>query len=1327
MSISKEIEATIGKMLQWLVLVYQGITFLAIVIAVILAFQWIQTPFIGAFVEHSMVFNGVGSPSNSPEWELFKEVKWKDQLTAINGQPVRSALEMQEVLRQFSPGDTIPITVKTAEGPIKDINVTLKRFPVVDTILLLGLPLLIGLIYLAVSLWIFGMRRTEHSGRSFTLLASSLALMTGLLFNVYTSHYLTPIWALSIGILGGALIDLGLGFPQEARIINGRPYLRWLGYLVGCIITVMATPTMFRPERGIDFYPYWRALFGLAGFAMLFFIGVIIYRTFASNSPVVRNQSRMILFSTLSFLPMLGWLVYTLFFHQISFSPVYLLPTVLFPIAIGYTILRYRLLQTDYLLSRSVLYITLTIITVLSFGTVVVGISLLFGAPLAENMIVLILLVAGFTLALQPLRNRLQGMIDSLFFRGGQAYQERLQAFVRELTSAVELPDIIRVLRQYVTSAVLPGRLHIYVFDPLNDQYVASPDLDGRPSSDVRFFFHSQLSQMLKSERIPIYADPSNPPAELKAEQARLTLLGTYLYVPMQSGNRLTGWLALGLRRSGEAYSSHELTFLEGIADQAALAIERAQVVVNMQRNVQEMNAINRISQGVNITLAFDDVLELIYAQTSQIISGSDFHLRLFNQAGDYFYYAFCIENNDRLSSKENIPLPPRQGLGREVVRAGRSILTQDYVRECQIRNVVPSRQSIYAWMGVPLSSGAEVIGALSVSSSDPNVRYTQSQIDLLQAIANQTAGAIIKSRLLDETQKRAQQLSTLNDITRQLTSTLELEPLLQNILENAVGILNCEAGSLLLEEEQSDELVFKVTSGPVATNLIGTRMPRGSGIVGQAVQLRSPVIENNAQQSASRFAATDAQTGFTTRALLAVPLQVKDHVIGVVEVINRKDGLPFNEDDQTLLAAFAGQAAVAIENARLYTLTDQELSVRVEELSVMQRIDRELNASLETDRAMRITLEWAMRQSDMEAGFIGAVRDDGIQIIADQGYGDLLSQYKENLMPVDKPAIQMAVENGQAQQVTLDPAVGQDGIIPLARTQIVVPIRREVRVIGLIVMESVTAKQPDIGFLSRLSDHAAIAIANAQLYAQIDAANKAKSQFVSFVAHELKNPMASIKGYTELITGGMTGPINEMQAKFLDTVRSNVERMNTIVSDLSDLNKIEAGILKIDFKSIPVPDIIEEALRSLRRQIEEKGQTVNFEAPKNLPQIWADRNRMIQIVVNLISNANKYTPNNGEIFIGIEPSKHFSDANEEVSVVHLWVKDTGIGIPIEDQGKIFQQYFRTEMSKTQASGTGLGLNITKQLVEMQGGRIWFDSEVGAGTTFHFTVPVAEG
>jgi GAF domain-containing protein len=466
--------------------------------------------------------------------------------------------------------------------------------------------------------------------------------------------------------------------------------------------------------------------------------------------------------------------------------------------------------------------------------------------------------------------------------------------------------------------------------------------------------------------------------------------------------------------------------------------------------------------------------------------------------------------------------------------------MTQDYIRECQARGNTPALENAFAWMGVPLNAAAETIGALSIGSRDGSITYTRGQLELLQAIADQTAGAIVKARLLEETEQRAHQLSTLNEITRQLTSTLELNPLLQNILENAVGILNCEAGSLFLVDEQTDELVFQVTVGPVASNLIGKRLAPGTGIVGRAVQTRGPVIENEDQNSLSRFKGIDMQTGFVSRSLMAVPLQVKDRIIGVIEVINRRDGLPFVQNDETLLNAFAGQAAVAIENARLYTLTDQELAERVEELSVMQRIDRELNASLEMDRAMRITLDWALRQSGAGAGLIGILADEKLRVMAHQGLDEQIQDLPEMMMKIELPSMLRAVETGLPQQDVAE--ASKSKLLVASHNQMVIPIRRETTVIGLLYLESMSDTQVDIDFLTRLTDHAAIAISNAQLYDEVQRANLAKSDFVSFVAHELKNPMTSIKGYTELLAGGAVGQVNEMQGNFLQTIKSKIK-----------------------------------------------------------------------------------------------------------------------------------------------------------------------------------------
>ncbi|HEX2696085.1 MAG TPA: GAF domain-containing protein, partial [Anaerolineales bacterium] len=1152
------------------------------------------------------------------------------------------------------------------------------------------------------------------------------------------------IWTFGLAMIGGALIDLALAFPQESRLVVGRPYFRWLGYLVALLLSLYAFTTLFNFNQPSAYFVAWRWIYAYVGLTSLLYILMNAYYGVTAQSPVVKTQARMILTGTLlGFGPATVWLI-TATMGLFSFSPYLFLPVVLFPLTLGYTILRFRFLRTDDWMRQGVIYLLLTVVIVGGYGLIVSGLSLIFTTvTMLSSPLLLGALVFLVAILLDPIRVRLQSFADATFFRGQRAFNESVQNFTHELTGALDLATIGRVLRQQIISTLTPDRVHIFTYDVLNDQFVSLPADDNRASTDIRFSSSSPLAQYFIKEKLPLYLDGASLPPSLKLEQARLSLLGARLFIALPGRDQPVGWLALGPRLSGQAYAPRDLIFLENLADQASVAIQRVQTVANLERRVQEMNALTRVSQGVNVTLTFDDVLELIYAQTAQIIPTSHFHITLYNKVNDFFYYGFAVENNDRVTSRENIPFPPNTGIAPDIIRRGRPLLTQDYTREAHARGLTPETEGIFAWMGVPLNAGAETIGALSVGSRDPGTAYTTGQLELLQAIADQTAGAIVKARLLQETQQRARQLSTLNDVTRQLTSTLELEPLLQNILESAVSILNCEAGSFFLVDEQTNELIFRVTVGPVAKDLLGQRLPAGSGIVGRAVSMHGPVIENDVNRASDWNGDVSKQTGFVTRALMAVPLQVKDNVIGVIEVINRRDGLPFVEEDQTLLTAFAGQAAVAMENARLYTLTDQELAARVEELSVMQRIDRELNASLEMDRAMRITLEWALRQSNADAGLIGMLEESKLRVVAQQRYENYLGNYQEQLMPLDIPALKAAVESGLPQRVLFDTPVlqgaqggGRDAsnadmsgdipshLLPAARVQIVIPIRREASVIGLLMLESSSESQEDLAFLNRLSDHAAIAISNAQLYGEVQRANVAKSDFVSFVAHELKNPMTSIKGYTELLAGGAVGTINEMQTNFLNTIRSNVERMSTLVSDLNDNSKIEAGRLRLDFKPVEVNDLVDEVVRSTKRQAEDKKQTIQAELPPQLPKVWGDRIRLGQVLINLVSNANKYTQEGGTVVVGAEATQNRWDAEGAGNVVHLWVKDDGIGISPEDQQKIFQKFFRSEDQKARESpGTGLGLNITKSLIEMQGGRIWFESEFRKGTTFHFTVP----
>jgi signal transduction histidine kinase len=231
-------------------------------------------------------------------------------------------------------------------------------------------------------------------------------------------------------------------------------------------------------------------------------------------------------------------------------------------------------------------------------------------------------------------------------------------------------------------------------------------------------------------------------------------------------------------------------------------------------------------------------------------------------------------------------------------------------------------------------------------------------------------------------------------------------------------------------------------------------------------------------------------------------------------------------------------------------------------------------------------------------------------------------------------------------------------------------------------------------------------------------AANKSKSEFVSVVSHELKLPMTSIKGYSDLMLSGATGQLNENQTTFLTTIRNNVNRMATLVSDLADISRIESGNMRLEPREVPVWDVIDEVVTLTRTQVTQKNQTVTVDIPQELPKAWCDRNRLAQILTNFVSNANKYTPEGGAIVV---------QAIRTNGMIQVKVQDNGLGMTPEDQQKLFSKFFRSADDKIrEAPGTGLGLSITKNLIELQGGKVWFESEFRKGTSFYFTVPISQ-
>jgi signal transduction histidine kinase len=978
--------------------------------------------------------------------------------------------------------------------------------------------------------------------------------------------------------------------------------------------------------------------------------------------------------------------------------------------------------------------------------------------------VLIVAAIFAVAIAFYPLRALLQRAIDTVYFRTRRQYQNVLERFSRDVTQAVSLHDVTQLIQTTLEKTLSPTHSILFVRDIVIHEYRPLPDpVTGHLSTDVTFVPDSGLVRYLR-ERASVLdlVEGRSLPLDVISDRGRVAVLGAPIIVGLRGQKMLNGFLAVGPRKNGVPYVHEDIRFIESLSDQIALAVERAQAVDDLERRVRVQDVLSQVSRALNFAIDFDTLLELIYAQTLRVIDAPCFFISLRDPNTEELYYVFYNEGEDRLVEKEGRRWRMGRDLVSEIARSRQTLRTDDYVRESLLRDphVPPDNPNLRAWMGVPLlaDTGEGVLGVMVAATTEPGATFTDDQQDLFWDIANLAASAIDKLQLFDKTQQRARQLAAINEISNQLSSEMgNVDRLLNLITENAVQILNAEAGSLLLVDEESGDLEFRVVIGGAGQELIGKRLPAGSGLAGATIQRGTPIIVNDPSRDTRWYGdvrATseqeaipgdngrevvgtrdaDGEGGFRSGAILSVPLMVGGRATGVIQILNKLDRSVFIPEDADLLQTFAGQAAIAIENARLFDMTDQQLAARVQELDTMQRIDQELNRTLDLLRVVDITMEWAIGKCGASAGamFIRSRETNELFLVHSHGYpADApFAAGQDIVLAGDRGVVGRVVRTGQPSLITdvnMDPDYYET--YPGCVAQLTVPLFSANRVIGVIILESATEGELDLldlDFMARLAEHASPAIVNSQLFAEIQRANEAKSEFVSFVAHELKNPMTSMKGYTDLLIKGVVGPVNEQQANFLHTIYSNVNRMETLVSDLNDLTKQQTNNLRLELMAVNFRNVVFETLRNQQRLIEEKGQELSLQVPETLPNVWADQNRLIQIMTNFVSNATKYTPPGGTVTIFAETARNAWDPHGAPEVVHCYVRDTGIGMSEDDLSKLFTPYFRSENPKTREQpGTGLGLTITRGLIEQHGGKIWVESTLDVGTTFHFTVPVA--
>jgi signal transduction histidine kinase len=638
--------------------------------------------------------------------------------------------------------------------------------------------------------------------------------------------------------------------------------------------------------------------------------------------------------------------------------------------------------------------------------------------------------------------------------------------------------------------------------------------------------------------------------------------------------------------------------------------------------------------------------------------------------------------------------------------------------------------------------------GAARIGSGDLGQRITIKSGDEVEALANQfndMAGKLQESYadLENKVEQRTAELSVsleqqtaISEILREISnSPSDVQPVLVSVAEHAARICEAQYADIFIVE--NDALQIAATFGDPGQRADTELLPLDrSTISGRSVIDTQPIHVADLQQAGDEFArGRDLAKRFGHHTTLAVPLIREGRALGNI-LIRRTEVRPFEQKHIALLSTFADQAAIAIENVRLFEAEQQrthELSESLEQQTATAEVLKIISRStFDLQSVLNTLVESVARLCDAEMVSIRRPKGRGFLHVVTRGVPSEYSEYMQNhpIEPGRGTVAGRVLLEGKpvhVADVQTDPEYTMTAITQRAgfHTYLGVPLLREGKPIGIIILGR-TAVRPftdkQIELATTFADQAVIAIENVRLFEeiqeksrQIEEASRHKSQFLANMSHELRTPLNAILGYTELVLDGIYGDAPEKMRNVLERIQTNGKHLLGLINDVLDLSKIEAGQLVLSLNDFSIKDMMQGVYVAIEPLAGNKKLNFKLEVPPDLPPARGDERRLSQVLLNLVGNAIKFT-DTGEVALKA------STANSSYTVA---VKDTGPGIAEADQAKIFEEFQQSESAHTKAKGgTGLGLAIAKRIVEMHGGRLWVESSLGTGSTFFFTVPL---
>jgi signal transduction histidine kinase len=587
-------------------------------------------------------------------------------------------------------------------------------------------------------------------------------------------------------------------------------------------------------------------------------------------------------------------------------------------------------------------------------------------------------------------------------------------------------------------------------------------------------------------------------------------------------------------------------------------------------------------------------------------------------------------------------------------------------------------------------------------------------------------------------------------------SSSTDVQPVFAAVAESAARL--CRASDASIFRLDGDRLRRVAHHGSIPAGVIGAyTVPRVRGsFAGRSVLDGRIVHVADAQMEGNEFPEGSEQArrlGF--RALLCMPLIREGVAVGVITLRDTEVRL-FTDRQVALLQTFADQAVIAIENVRLFTeLQDKNRALTEAHAQVSEALEQQtatadilrvisgsptdlqpvFDSMLQSAVRLLAGFGGAILLYDGSALHLGAVTGGQPQSGAEDWFRSIYPLPLDPDTPIgsailERRMIQLPDTEKSASQITREVARGFQ-----FRALVTVPMLREGSAIGTISITRATPgefSERQVEVLQTFADQAVIAIENVRLFKELEASNREiadksrqlelasqhKSEFLANMSHELRTPLNAIIGFSEVLSERMFGELNEKQEEYLKDIYASGTHLLSLINDILDLSKIEAGRMELELTGFHLPQAIENALTLVRERAGRRGIALAHTIDEHLGEIQGDERKIKQVLLNLLSNAIKFTPAGGRIELRAIPV----DESVEVSV-----SDTGIGIAPEDQENVFEEFRQVGTADKKAEGTGLGLTLCRKFVELHGGRIRVKSQIGAGSTFTFTIPVRHG